>query len=111
MLPPQSATLTVAPMDRDSRAVLAVRTLAYVALRIPRMHTTLLMQAPRIKVMPLVASTNSENAAAITTTTMLIVLNSVFRNMDAPLRIIAAISIISAVPSFIFLMRKKLKAM
>ena len=108
MLPPHSATLTVSPIERVSRARFAVRTLAYVALRMPRMQTIELMHAPMMKVTPLVASTNSVKISATRTTTRKMVLYSVFRNVAAPLRMISAISIISWVPSPILRMRKKL---
>ncbi len=105
MLPPHSATLTVSPMDMLSRALFAVLTLAYVALFIPSMQAQLLMAAPTMKVMPLVFSTKSDKANATRTTTIAMVLYSVFMNAFAPERIIAAISTISAVPSGILRIR------
>ena len=70
------------------------------------MHTIELMHAPIMNVMPLVLSTNSEKTSATSTTTIEIVLYSVFRKVAAPLRMISAISIISCVPSPIFRIRK-----
>ena len=104
-LPPPSATLTVSPMESVSRARLEVRTFAYVALRMPRMHTTLDMHAPMIKVMPLVFSTNRLNTAATTITTIAMTRNSVLRKVLAPSRMMPAISCISSVPSGSFRMR------
>ena len=88
-------------MERDSRALFAVRTFAYVALLIPRTQTMLLIAAPIMNVIPLVFSINSEKTSATRRTTIEIVLYSVFMNVAEPLRIIAAISVISAVPSLI----------
>ena len=105
MEPPQRATFTVSPMDMLSRALLAVRTLAKVALRMPSTQTTLLMHAPIRKVMPLLFSTNREKMTASTATTMAIVRYSVFIKVLAPLRIMPAISTMSLVPSGIFLIR------
>ena len=68
------------------------------------------MHAPSRNVMPLVFSMNRLNTAATTTTTMAMVLYSVFMKVAAPLRMMPAISAISAVPSLIFLMRRKLNA-
>ena len=72
----------------------------------PSMHTALLIRLPITKVIPLVFSIKSVNTAATSNTTIVIVLNSVLRNSAAPLRIIPAISAISAVPSSIFLILK-----
>lgn len=69
MLPPHRATLTVSPMLRLSRALLVVRTLAYVALFMPITQPALLMQAPMRKEIPLLRSTNREKIAATITTT------------------------------------------
>ena len=108
MLPPHRATLTVSPMERVSRATFAVRTLAYVALRMPSTQTALDMHAPNRNVMPLVASMNREKIAASTTTTMAMVLNSVSRNAVAPERMIPAISTMTSVPSRILRILRKL---
>lgn len=72
----------------------------------PRMQTQLLMHAPSRKVTPLVFSTKSVNTAATRSTTTAMVLYSVLRKVDAPLRMMPAISTISCVPSFILRMRK-----
>ena len=68
-------------------------------------QTVLLISAPRMNVMPLVFSTNREKTTATSTTTMATVRNSVFRKVDAPLRMMPAISAISGVPSLILRMR------
>ena len=70
----------------------------------PRMHTTLDMHAPMIKVMPLVFSTNRLNTAATTITTIAMTRNSVLRKVLAPSRMMPAISCISSVPSGSFRM-------
>ena len=69
-------------------------------------QTMELMQAPIRKVMPLVALVFTLFVEATTTTTMAMVLYSVFMKVVAPSRMILAMSAMSAVPSFIFLMRK-----
>ena len=71
----------------------------------PSTQTVLLISAPRMNVMPLVFSTNREKTTATSTTTMATVRNSVFRKVDAPLRMMPAISAISGVPSLILRMR------
>ena len=75
----------------------------------PSTQTQELITAPSRKVRPEVASMNSENTNATITQTMLMVLYSVFMKVAAPSRMILAMSAMSAVPSSIFLMRKKLK--
>ena len=86
-------------MDRVSRALLAVRTLAKVALRIPITQAQDDISAPNTNVMPLLFSTNRLKTTARTATTMRMVRYSVFMNVFAPERMIPAISAISAVPS------------
>ena len=101
--PPARATFTVSPIDKLSLALLDVLTFANVALFIPVMQAALEAKAPKRSVRPDVFSTKRENIRATINTTMNIVLYSVFINVLAPLRIMAAISTISSVPSFIAL--------
>ena len=64
------------------------------------------MQAPVMKVIPEVLQTNSSNRRAMSTHTGMMVPYSVFMKVLAPERMMPAISIMSLVPSSIFLIRK-----
>ena len=72
-------------------------------------QTRLLISPPSRNVIPLVASTNRLNTRAIMTPMIAITLNSAFKNVPAPLRMIPAISTISSFPSFSFFTLLKLK--
>ena len=72
-------------------------------------QTRLLISPPSRNVIPLVVSTNRLNTRAMMTPMIAITLNSAFKNVPAPLRMIPAISTISSFPSFIFFTLLKLK--
>ena len=101
MEPPHSATRTVSPMEPVSRALLAVRTLAYVALFMPSTQARELMQPPSRNVRAQVFSINRVIRTATTASTGTMCLYSVTRNVEDPDRMIPESRTISSVPSSI----------